>query len=88
MVTRKIEPSEIKKLYLRAIKLGSKHGLGEDAYDFASWLAIKWLEGKSLHQTLDQSLIDYKRFRYGNSKSKDSQTKFEKSHVQTDIENL
>jgi hypothetical protein len=68
-VTRKIEPSEIKKLYLRAIKLGTKKGLGEDAFDFASWLAVKWLEGKSLHQTLDQSLIDYMRVRYGHDRS-------------------
>lgn len=63
---RKKDLSEIERLYFRAIKLGLKSDLGEDAYDFASWITVKYLEGKSQHQTLDQSLIDYKRETFGN----------------------
>lgn len=72
---------EIERLYLRAIKLGRAKGLGDEAEDFASWLAIKWLEGKSQKQTLDQSLIDYKRKSLGHTRSKSAKAKFEAKHI-------
>lgn len=53
--------SKIEDLYKRAIKLGKNKGLGEESEDFAGWLAIQWLEGKSQHQTLNQSFVEYRR---------------------------
>lgn len=64
------ERQGIEKLYKRAIAVGKRKGLqDEEAEDFASWLAIKWLEGKYQHSTLDQSLIDYRRGEHGDSRS-------------------
>lgn len=60
------ERKDLEELYERAIKNARARGLGEEAEDFASWLTIQWLEGKSQHQTLNQSLIDYRRGVHGN----------------------
>lgn len=56
----------IKDLYLRALVCARIHGRGEEAYDFAGWISVKWLEGKSQNQTLDQSFADYLREQHGN----------------------
>lgn len=49
------------KLYHKAIKVAKIKGYPEEAEDFGGWCAEKWLRGKSLKQTIDQSLIDFLR---------------------------
>jgi len=56
------------KLYRRAIKTAKCQGLGDEAEDFAGWIAKRWLEGKSQKQTLDQALCDYKRQHWGDTR--------------------
>lgn len=53
------------ELYRRAIARGKAAGLGDEAEDFAGWITLKWLEGKAQHQTLDQSLVGYRRRQHG-----------------------
>jgi DNA-binding CsgD family transcriptional regulator len=48
-------------LYERAKKAALRRGYASEADDFASWYAVKILEGKCQHQTLDQAFIDYLR---------------------------
>lgn len=78
---RQLDPTEIERLYFRAIRAGLKAGLAQDAEDFASWLAIKWLEGKSHHQTLDQSIVDYRRYKYGNARSEGPKARMKAIHI-------
>lgn len=59
----------IKVLYQRAIKLGEYRGLKEEAEDFAGWLIQGYLENKHRHQTIDQSLIDYRRQQHGDPRT-------------------
>jgi hypothetical protein len=80
-IKRELDPLEIERLYFRAIRTGLRAGLGQDAEDFASWIAIKWLEGKSHHQTLDQSVIDYRRQKYGSSRYKEPKARMNAIHI-------
>lgn len=61
------DKKEIEKLYWRAIRAATILGHDDIAEDFGSWITIKWLEGKSQHQTIAQSLIDFLRAEYGNA---------------------
>lgn len=61
---------EITMLYDRAIKNARAKGFDQEAEDFASWVTIKYLEGKSQHQTLDQSFIEYRRKHHGNPRTR------------------
>lgn len=49
------------ELYKKAIKAGRYAGLGDEIEDFAGWIVLQWLEGLAQHQTLDQSVIEYRR---------------------------
>ncbi len=51
----------IEELYAKALKLGKLRKLGEEAYDFAGWCALRWIEDKAQHQTISQSYVDYLR---------------------------
>jgi len=59
------ERRNIETLYKRAAIHARAKGYKEEAHDFAGWIAIKWLEGKSQHQTIDQAFIDFLRGEYG-----------------------
>jgi hypothetical protein len=68
MAVPRINHDEIERLYKKAILSARIHGFHEEAYDFAGWIAIKWLEGKCKHQAIDFSLIDYLREQYGHDR--------------------
>lgn len=53
--------SSYEELYKKAIRAGRYGGLGDEAEDFAGWIVLQWLEGLAQHQTLDQSVIEYRR---------------------------
>ncbi len=65
---QKIDKKTIERLYKRAIGCAIKMGFTEEAYDFAGWIAVRWLEGLSQRQTINQSLIEYLRCEYGNDR--------------------
>lgn len=67
---------DLESLYKRALKHGRCNRLGDEAQDFAQWLMLQYLEGKSQHQTLDQSLIDYLRKQHGGSRNPGSRAKY------------
>lgn len=56
---------KIETLYKKAIRCAKIHGHPDIAEDFAGWITVKWLEGKSQHQTLDYAFIDFLRIEYG-----------------------
>lgn len=47
------------RLWKKAKNFAEARGFGDEAEDFASSLVLRKLEGKSLKQSLEQSLIDY-----------------------------
>lgn len=53
------------ELYNRAIKVAKARGYSEIAEDFAGDLVVRWLEGKSQHQPIEYSFIEYLRREYG-----------------------
>jgi len=53
------------QLYKKAIRHAKIKGYSDIAEDFGGWISIKWLEGKSQHQTINQSFIDFLRLEYG-----------------------
>ena len=61
--------AKLEELYARAVRAARFKGLGEEAEDFAGWLIQGYLEGKHAHQTIDQSLIDYRRSQHGDPRT-------------------
>jgi hypothetical protein len=62
---------DLEDLYARATNVAKYKGLKEEAEDFAQWLMVKYLEGKSQHQTIDQAFIDYRRQQHGDPRTSD-----------------
>ena len=58
----------IEVLYERAKIHARAAGYPDDADDFAGWISSKWLEGKSQHQKIEYSLIDYLREQLGSAR--------------------
>jgi DNA-directed RNA polymerase specialized sigma24 family protein len=63
---------ELLSLYERAIAYGKRRGLGDSAYDFAGFAAEQWLKGKSQHQLLEHTFIDFCRSPRGLARSEKS----------------
>lgn len=55
----------IEEMYEKAKRCAEIKGHADKAEDFAGWLSIKYLEGKSQHQIIDFALIDFLRDQYG-----------------------
>jgi RNA polymerase sigma factor (sigma-70 family) len=50
-----------KVICLKALGICKRYGKVQHFEDFSQWLALKYLEGKSLHQPVEYSFIDYCR---------------------------
>lgn len=57
----------IEKLWRRALAVGQEAGLDEQASDFAAWVTLEVLEGKSPSGELKFRLTDFRRKLYGRS---------------------
>jgi hypothetical protein len=60
-----MDQKTLQKLYRRAVAHATISRHEDIAEDFAGWLTIKYLEGKSQHATIAQSFIDFLRVEYG-----------------------
>ncbi len=61
--------TDFEHLYENAKDEARKSGYPDHAEDFAQWLMIKYLEGKSQHQRLRDALTDYLRVTFGNTRN-------------------
>lgn len=76
---------EYEKLHKRAKQCAMSKGYGEIAEDFAQSLIQRYCEGKSQHQTIDQSFIDYLREQYGRTRTNGSHNRYEERRNAVDI---
>jgi len=78
------------KLRTRALKYGNIKNR-RTAHDFLDWITLQWLEGKSQHQTIEQSYKDFLRKFHGVERAEAHQKRQQKdSHtgVRTKVRSL
>lgn len=79
---------EYEKLHERAKQCARSKGYGEIADDFAQSLIQRYCEGKSQHQTIDQSFIDYLRQQYGRARISGEHNRYEERRNAVEISTL
>lgn len=78
------------KLRVRALKHGNIKNR-RTAHDFLDWITLQWLEGKSQHQTIEQSYKDFLRNFHGVERAEAHQKRQQKdshSGVRTKVRSL
>lgn len=72
-------------IWQRAKRVGALRGLGQDADDFAGWLVMKLLEGKSVKGDLALRVINYRRDHWGDTEYESGKLKSESHSSYTQI---
>ena len=78
----------VEELYFIAIKYARKHGYPDVANDFASFLALKLLEGKSQNQTFRFAFTDFLRDEFGGFGSHAGEDALLRSHREHEATSL